>query len=109
MVTKRPGPDFDVCYYRAEDRSGFFGIYLGFHPMFHPPRGAKGIAGSVGGRSVEWFVKQPSQGAPQFAQEALVFQSPDETDRGPVAHAWIYGATEQELESVREAITQIRW
>jgi hypothetical protein len=74
-VTKKQGPDFDVCYYRAQGLDGFFGIYLGFHPMFRPSSGAKGVAGSVGGKPVEWFVKTPSPGAPNFAQEALVFQS----------------------------------
>jgi hypothetical protein len=108
-VTKRPGPDFHVCYYGAEGRTGLFGIYLGLHPMFQPPRETKGIAGSVGGRPVEWFAKEPSKGAPQFAQQGLVFPSPDGAVRGRIAHIWIYGATAQELETVREAVEQIRW
>jgi len=108
-VTKRPGPDFDVCYYRAEGRTGFFGIYVGFHPSFRPPPTAKGIAGSVGGKPVEWFAKQPPASAPQFAQEALVFQSPGEKGDRPMAHVWIYGATAEELEVVRGAAAQVQW
>lgn len=108
-VTTKEGPDFDVCYYRAESGTGVFGIYLGFHPMFHPPSGEKGVAGSVGDRPVEWFPKKPSPGAPLFAEQALVFQTPGDPKSGPVAHIWIYGTSAQEIESVRETVTKLRW
>ena len=108
-VTKRPGPDFDVCHYRAKGHTGFFGIYLGFHPEFFPNYGEAGMAGSVGGRPVEWFPKQPVEVSQHFTQNALVYQSPGDKKSGPVAHVWIRGDSVQELDSVRDAVAQIQW
>ena len=108
-VKHQPGPDFDVCYYNSSGRTGFFGIYLGQYPMFHPPKGKRGLPGSVGGVPVEWFDKRPSKGAPNFAQEALVLEhvGGKATER-IIGHAWVYGASAEELAQVRDAIAKIK-
>ena len=61
--------------------------------MFRPPPNAEGVAGSIGGKPVEWFAKTPSPGAPPFGQQALILQPPGGTYTGPIAHVWIYGDT----------------
>ena len=109
VVKHQPGPDFDVCYYNSSGRTGFFGIYLGQYPVFHPPKGERGLPGSVGGVPVEWFDKRPSQGTPSFAQEALVFEHLEgkATER-IIAHAWIHGASAEELAQMRDVISKVK-
>ena len=109
-MERQQGPDFDVCRYQADGEDAFFGIYVGLHPQFHPPKNKRGLAGSVGGVAVEWFDKAPGTGATTLGQDAIIPPfGITKPEFGLTGHVWIYAPTEEKLRAVRDVVGSVAW
>ena len=100
------GPDFDVCYaLDAQSKQEVFGLYLGYHPSFHPSHEHRAERGYVGKHKVTWY-KQGTEGASSaYARETSIPIG----EHGYQAHVWINASTPQELKQRRALLQQIRF
>jgi len=102
----RDGPDFYVCNARLKGSSQkLVGVYVGFHPDFHPNAENFEQSGNVGGYSIQWYRKRLETEQFRIALEAR-FPLLSARENPPVAqvHIWVLANDKASLSSLLQQL-----
>jgi hypothetical protein len=91
--TYSQGPDFDVCY--AKHTAGLIGVYLGFHPNFHPTAETFVRESQMDGSVIRWHRKTPKTLEFKVGLETLYELGPDQ------GHIWVLASDAENLDVLR--------
>lgn len=120
-IDARKGADFDVFYLqRAKTEHGDppkdgMGIYVGHASNFSPPKDARTMSGTIGGRTVTWYVwEDETAGRMLLRAQTLLpgFFSGAKAQAGGVAslqvHIFIWAPGEKRLGILKDAAETLR-
>lgn len=101
--TESQGVDFDV-WGAGSEPGAHVGLYLGWHPSFHPGSGGSVTPGILMGRPVAWQVRWRAGGGVRMETlaEGLF------PDRRLKVHVWIEASTQTAAEALAHGLASLR-